>query len=210
MHKRVMRIHRAYWCLPRDALFGAVAIGNFDGVHRGHRVLIEAVKREAARVGGPSAVLTFEPHPREVLMPERAPRRLTPLRTKAELLEMLGVDHLFALHFNQNLRTKTPQAFVHDVLAGGLGVRHVVIGYDFRFGYKAAGDATTLEALGREYEFGVSTVPAVQWQEAVCSSSRIRDAIAAGDVGQARELLGYPYIVEGRVVPGDRRGRDRG
>ena len=116
-----MQIHRGYWSLPKAALHGVVAIGNFDGVHRGHRALIEAAAARAQEQGAPLGVVTFEPHPREVLAPDQAPPRLTPLRVKARLLADLGVAHLFALAFNEHLMTKSPEAFVHDVLAGGLG-----------------------------------------------------------------------------------------
>jgi riboflavin kinase / FMN adenylyltransferase len=205
-----MQIHRGYWSLPKAALHGVVAIGNFDGVHRGHRVLIEAATARVQEQGAPLGVVTFEPHPREVLAPERAPPRLTPLRVKARLLAELGVAHLFALAFNQHLMTKSPEAFVHDVLAGGLGIRHAVVGYDFRFGHRRAGDADTLARLGEEYGFGVTRIEPVAWRGEVCSSSRVRAAVAAGDVALARDLLGHPFLVEGRVVAGDRRGRELG
>jgi riboflavin kinase/FMN adenylyltransferase len=122
----------------------------------------------------------------------------------------LGVDHLFALKFNDLLRNKSPEAFVHDVLAGGLGVRHAVVGYDFRFGHKAAGDVARLRALGEDYGFGVTALEPVRWQGEICSSSRIRAAVAAGDLRLAAELLGHPFTVESRVVTGDRRGRELG
>jgi riboflavin kinase / FMN adenylyltransferase len=205
-----MDIHRGYWSLPKPALHGVVAIGNFDGVHRGHRALIEAAAARAQAQGAPLGVVTFEPHPREVLTPDRAPPRLAPLRIKARLLADLGVDHLFALAFNAHLMTKSPEAFVHDVLAGGLGIRHAVVGYDFRFGHRRAGDGDTLARLGKEYGFGVTRIEPVAWRGEVCSSSRIRAAIAAGDVALARDLLGHPFLVEGRVVAGDRRGRELG
>jgi riboflavin kinase / FMN adenylyltransferase len=196
-----MQIHRGYWSLPKAALHGVVAIGNFDGVHRGHRALIEAARERAQEQDAPLGVVTFEPHPREVLAPERASPRLTPLRVKARLL---------ALAFNQHLMTKSPEAFVHDVLAGGLGIRHAVVGYDFRFGHRRAGDADTLTGLGEEYGFGITRIEPVAWRGEVCSSSRVRAAIAAGDVALAHDLLGHPFLVEGRVVVGDRRGRDLG
>jgi riboflavin kinase/FMN adenylyltransferase len=205
-----MQIHRGYWSLPKAALHGVVAIGNFDGVHRGHRALIEAARARAEELGAPPGVVTFEPHPREVLTPDQAPPRLTPLRVKARLLADLGVDHLFALAFNEHLMRKSPEAFVHDVLAGGLGIRHAVVGYDFRFGHRRAGDADTLLRLGEEYGFGVTCVDPVAWRGEVCSSSRVRAAVAAGDVVLARDLLGHPFLVEGRVVVGDRRGRELG
>ncbi len=205
-----MRIHRGYWKLPRDAWGAVVAIGNFDGVHRGHRVLIETARRQAGLLGAPLGVVTFEPHPREVLTPQDAPPRLTPFRVKARLLADLGVEHLFVIAFNDALRRKAPEGFVHDVLAGGLGIRHAVVGYDFRFGYRAAGDADRLASLGREHQFGVSRIEPVTWDGRLCSSSRIRAAVATGDVALARDLLGHPFMVEGRVVTGDRRGRELG
>jgi riboflavin kinase / FMN adenylyltransferase len=205
-----MRIHRGYWKLAREAWGAVVAIGNFDGVHRGHGALIETARRKAGRLGAPPGVVTFEPHPREVLTPQNAPPRLTPFRVKAHLLADLGVEHLFVIAFNEGLRRKSPEAFVHDVLAGGLGIRHAVVGYDFRFGYRAEGDAERLQGLGQEHGFGVSRVEPVTWGGEVCSSSRIRAAVEAGDVALARDLLGHPFIVEGRVVAGDRRGRELG
>jgi riboflavin kinase/FMN adenylyltransferase len=205
-----MRIHRAYWNVARSAWGTVVAIGNFDGVHRGHRVLIETARRRADELGAPLGVVTFEPHPREVLTPDNAPPRLTPFRVKADLLADLGVEHLFALPFNEHLRRKSPEAFVHDVLAGGLGIRHAVVGYDFRFGYRAEGDVDRLTMLGQDYRFGITRVEPVTWHGKVCSSSRARAAVEAGDVALAAELLGHPFIIEGRVVEGDRRGRALG
>ena len=200
-----MQIHRGYWSLPQAALHGVVAIGNFDGIHRGHRALIEAAQVRARELAAPLGVVTFEPHPREVLMPDQAPPRLTPFRVKARLLAELGVAHLFALAFNEHLMTKSPERFVHDVLAGGLGVRHAVVGFDFRFGHKRAGDCDVLAALGEEYGFGVTRVEPVAWRGEVCSSSRARAAVTAGDVTLARDLLGHPFL-----VVGDRRGRELG
>jgi riboflavin kinase/FMN adenylyltransferase len=205
-----MQIHRGYWSLPKAALHGVVAVGNFDGVHRGHRALIEAARARAQDLGAPLGIVTFEPHPREMLTPDKAPPRLTPLRVKARILADLGVAHLFALAFNEHLMTKSPEAFVHDVLAGGLGIRHAVVGFDFRFGHLRAGNTDTLARLGEEYGFGVTRIEPVAWRGEVCSSSRIRDAVAAGDVTLARDLLGHPFMVEGRVVVGDRRGRELG
>jgi riboflavin kinase/FMN adenylyltransferase len=205
-----MRIHRGYWNLPRDARGAAVAIGNFDGVHRGHRVLIEMARRRANLQGAPLGVVTFEPHPREVLTPRDAPPRLTPFRVKARLLADLGVEHLYLITFNQEFRQKSPDGFVHDVLAGGLGIRHAVVGYDFRFGLRAAGDIDSLAALGATHGFGVTRIEPVMWAEAVCSSSRVRAAVEAGEVALAADLLGHPFMVEGRVTAGERRGRELG
>jgi riboflavin kinase / FMN adenylyltransferase len=205
-----MRIHRGYWRLARDAWGAVVAIGNFDGVHRGHRALIETARRRADALGAPLGVVTFEPHPREVLTPDSAPPRLTPFRVKARLLADLGVEHLFVIAFDAALREKSPEAFVHDVLAGGLSIRHVVVGYDFRFGYRAAGDVERLAALGRDHGFETTRIEPVAWAGKICSSSRIRAAVEAGEVALARDLLGHPLMIEGRVVAGERRGRALG
>ncbi len=187
-----------------------VTIGVFDGVHRGHQQIIgHAVKRARER-GLRSVVVTFDPHPSEVVRPGSHPAMLTEPARKAELIEALGVDALCVIPFTLEFSRLAAEAFVHDVLAGGLGIRHAVVGYDFRFGYQAAGDAAVLAALGDEYGFGVTVVEPVTWRGEVCSSSRIRKAVAVGDVVLAHDLLGHPFIVQGRVVRGDRRGRDLG
>lgn len=205
-----MRIHRGYWDLPREARGAVVAIGNFDGVHRGHRVLIETARRLATMRDAPLGVVTFEPHPREVLTPGDAPPRLTPFRVKARLLAELGVEQLFALAFNDDLRRKTPDGFVHDVLAGGLRIRDAVVGYDFRYGLGAAGDVASLTESGKAHGFGVVRIEPVTWDDSVCSSSRVRAAVEAGEVAQAGRLLGRPFAVEGRVAAGEQRGRQLG
>ncbi|MDH3660671.1 MAG: bifunctional riboflavin kinase/FAD synthetase, partial [Alphaproteobacteria bacterium] len=187
-----------------------VAIGNFDGVHRGHKALIDAARREADQLGAAVGIITFEPHPLQLLRPAIAPKRLTPFRTKVKALAALGVDAVFALTFNQALRKRSPGAFVKDVLGEGLGVRHVVVGYDFRFGHKASGDVATLGNLGKRFGFGVTKVDPVSWHGEICSSSRVRAVVAEGDVAMAADLLGHPFAVEGRVVGGDRRGRELG
>ncbi|MGI9488898.1 MAG: riboflavin biosynthesis protein RibF, partial [Geminicoccaceae bacterium] len=137
-------------------------------------------------------------------------KRLTPFRTKIKVLASFGVERVYALTFNQALRGLSPEAFVEEVLIKGLGVRHVVIGYDFRFGHKASGDAVDLVQLGKVNNFGVTRIDPVAWQGEVCSSSRIRAVIANGGVAEAADLLGHPFMVEGRVVGGDRRGHELG
>ncbi|HET6518480.1 MAG TPA: bifunctional riboflavin kinase/FAD synthetase [Geminicoccaceae bacterium] len=205
-----MRVHRSYRGLPPEARGAVVAIGNFDGVHRGHRAVVGAAGERAARLGARLGVVTFEPHPREVLTPEAAPARLTPLRAKALLLGRLGVAELFVLPFTAALMRKSPEAFVGEVLVAGLGARHVVVGDDFRFGHRRAGDVALLETLGFRHGFGVTGMAPVAWRGETCSSSRIREALAAGEVADAAELLGHPHAVEGRVVRGDGRGRTLG
>lgn len=205
-----MKVHRSHQGLPAVARGSVVAIGNFDGVHRGHKALIEAATASAEELGAPLGIITFEPHPLQLLRPEIAPKRLTPLRTKIKVLASLGVEHVYALTFNQDLRQHSPEAFARKVLSEGLGIRHAVVGYDFRFGHKASGDTATLIDLGKAQGFGVTRVDAVSWHGETCSSSRVRHLVASGDVVGAADLLGHPFIIEGRVVGGDRRGRELG
>ncbi len=205
-----MRVHRSYRGLRPESRGAVVAIGNFDGVHRGHRAVIGAAGERAVGLGARQGVLTFEPHPREVLAPDAAPARLTPLRAKALLLRGLGVDHFYVLPFTAALMQKSPEAFVEEVLVAGLGVRHVVVGDDFRFGHRRAGDVALLETLGFRHGCGVPGLAPVAGRGETCSSSRIREALAAGEVADAADLLGHPHAVEGRVVEGERRGRALG
>jgi riboflavin kinase/FMN adenylyltransferase len=205
-----MKVHRSYQGLADDSRDTVVAIGNFDGVHRGHKALIDTAREKAEALGAGVGIITFEPHPLQLLRPEIAPRRITPFRTKVKLLADLGVDHVFALVFNREMREKSPEAFVKDVLQAGLGVRHVVIGYDFRFGHKASGDAADLVRFGESQGFGVTRIDPVHWHGEICSSSRIRTLLNQGDVAGTADLLGHPFMIEGRVVGGDRRGRDLG
>ncbi|MGI9434756.1 MAG: bifunctional riboflavin kinase/FAD synthetase [Geminicoccaceae bacterium] len=205
-----MRVHRRFRRLPGPSLGSVAAIGNFDGIHRGHKALIDAARDQAGELGAPLGIITFEPHPLQILRPDKAPKRLTPPRTKAKILDELGVDCLFALTFNRAMRERSPEAFVQDILVDALGVRHVVVGYDFRFGHRAKGDTALLAELGEHLGFGVTKVEPVSWRGEVCSSSRIRLAVEAGDIALASDLLGHSFVLEGRVIPGDRRGRKLG
>ena len=188
----------------------AVAIGNFDGVHRGHQALVAAAVARARETGGAAVVLTFDPHPARVLRQDGAPSALTTLAQKEELVAALGIDRLVALAFDARLAALTPEAFVREVLASLLGARHVVVGESFRFGHARQGDARTLEALGGRQGFDVQVVKPVLHAGRPISSSRIREALAAGDVKDAAVLLGRPYALDGRVVRGDGRGRGLG
>ncbi len=205
-----MKVHRSYRDLPELSRGSVVAIGNFDGIHRGHKALIEAARQQAGNLGAKLGIITFEPHPLQMLSPDKAPRRLTPFRTKVKVLAENGVERIFALKFDRDMREKSPEAFVQDVLTDGLAAQHVVVGYDFRFGHMAKGDAVLLTELGKRYGFGVTKVEPVSWRGEVCSSSRIRSAVHDGDMALAADLLGHPFTLEGRVVPGDRRGRELG
>lgn len=188
----------------------AVTIGNFDGVHRGHRALVAETVARARAAGGEAVVLTFDPHPARVLAPERVPAWITSPEQKAELLSGLGIDVMAVLPFTSEVAALSPAAFARDVLAGALGARHVVVGADFRFGHRKAGDAAVLARLGATHGFAVSAVPPVLEGGRPVSSSRVREALAEGDAAHAASLLGRPYFVDGTVVEGDRRGRTIG
>jgi riboflavin kinase / FMN adenylyltransferase len=188
-----------------------VAIGNFDGVHLGHQAVIAAAGEAARATGAPQAVLTFEPHPRRVFRPDDPPFRLTPFRTKSRVIEGLGVDLLFTLHFDRAFSQRSAEDFIEGVLLRNLGVRHVVVGFDFTFGHGRRGTADLLKAQGRRQGFGVTVVaPASSAGGAVYSSTRIREHLAAGRPREAAGLLGRFWEIDGRVEHGDRRGHSIG
>jgi riboflavin kinase/FMN adenylyltransferase len=174
-----------------------VAVGTFDGVHLGHREVIR----------GADSVLTFEPHPASVVVPQHTPRLLTPLATKAELIASLGVTELIVIPFDAEFASRSARAFIDDVLLEALRATHVSVGENFRFGHKAQGDAALLQSDGR---FATRVVPLLEVDGEVVSSSHIRGLVAAGEVAQAARFLGAPFQVRGEVVGGDRRGRELG
>ncbi|SET18921.1 bifunctional riboflavin kinase/FAD synthetase [Paracoccus homiensis] len=202
-----MHIHRDWAGLPVTARGATVAMGNFDGVHLGHRAVIEAATRAA---DAPLGIITFEPHPREVFRPEAAPFRLMNAEARANRLARLGVQHLYELPFGPVLSGLTPECFARDVLVDGLGVRHVTVGADFCFGKKRAGNVQTLTRLGDQMGFGVTAVPLLGSGEAEYSSTAIRTALAEGRTRDAERMLGHWHRIEGEVVHGDKRGRDFG
>jgi len=206
-----MAIFRHTSDLPADARGAVVVIGNFDGVHRGHQLLLADARRQADELGAPMAVLTFEPHPRSVFLPDQPPFRLTSLRAKAHALQQAGVDHLFVQHFDRDFALKPAEAFVTEILVGDLAARHVVVGWDFCFGHKRAGNVALLKSMGAKHGFGVTAVdPVMAGDGAVYSSSIIRDHLRAGRPAKAAELLGRPWEIEGRIEPGEQRGRTIG
>lgn len=206
-----MAIFRHTADVPEEARGTVVVVGNFDGVHLGHRAVLDAAHAEAARLGTAVTVLTFEPHPRAVFQPDLAPFRLTPLRIKARVLEHLGVAHLFVQHFDLDFARRSAESFVRDILAGDLAARHVVVGHGFRFGHKRQGDAALLERMGGELGFGVTAVPpSLDPDGEPYSSSRIRRALTEGRPQDAAALLGRPWEVEGRVEHGEKRGQGLG
>jgi riboflavin kinase/FMN adenylyltransferase len=205
-----MRIHRDHAGLPAAARGASVAIGNFDGVHRGHREVIRVAAEHARALGRALGVVTFEPHPREVLNPATAPGRLTPLRRKAELLRELGVEHLFVCRCDAALLATSAEAFVHDRLLGQLDVAAVTTGRDFRFGHRRQGDMQLLRGMLEPLGRPTATVDSVTVDGEICSSTAIRLALTDGLVEHANLLLGYPHQLEGVVRAGDRRGRELG
>ncbi|WP_334063077.1 bifunctional riboflavin kinase/FAD synthetase [Limimaricola cinnabarinus] len=188
----------------------AAAIGNFDGVHLGHRAVIDLARGEADRLGAPLGVMTFEPHPREYFAPDAPPFRLMNRAARAHRLAKIGVERLFELPFDAALAALSPEAFARDVIAQGLGLRHVVIGADFRFGKGRAGDAAMLEELGRAHGFGVTASPLIALDAGEVSSTAIRHALSEGRPRDAAAMLGHWHRLEGEVIHGEKRGRELG
>ena len=205
-----MRIVRHWRHTPADARGAIVAIGNFDGVHLGHRAVIDAGRRIARARGAPLAVLTFEPHPRQVLSAAAAPFRLTPFRAKARALAALGVELLHVARFDDAFAALEPAAFVRDVVAAGIGARHVVVGHDFAFGRARAGTVALLADVGATLGLGVSRIEAAGGSAGVHSASRARRLLAEGDVAGLLPVLGRFWEIDRRVTAGDRRGRTIG
>lgn len=206
-----MRIFRHFDDTPADLKGAVVAIGNFDGVHRGHQALLAQAKAEALKGHVPLVVLTFEPHPQEYFRPSAQSFRLTPLRTKARLLAELGVDGLFALTFDSSMAQRSAEEFVESVLVAGLGVSGVVVGRDFEFGKGRGGNLASLAALGRSRGFRVIAFDAVTLSQGEkISSTLIRELLNQARPEEAAQLLGYWWTVEARVEHGDARGRAMG
>ena len=197
---------------PGMAAGCALTIGNFDGVHRGHQAMLALLRNEAAHRGVPSCVMTFEPHPRDYFAgalgkPDLAPARIATFRDKLAELARCGVDQAIVLPFNQRLASQSPQAFIDEVLVGGLGVRYVLVGDDFRFGAKRAGDYAMLDAAGSQRGFDVARMQSYEVHGQRVSSSAVRQALAAGRMDDAAALLGRPYSISGHVVHGRKLGR---
>jgi len=195
---------------PRGWPEPALAVGNFDGVHRGHQALVALAVRDARGANGTSVVLTFDPHPSRVLSPDRAPASLMTLEQKAEILADLGVDRLAVLPFTVELSRREPEEFAREILQRALGARVVVVGSSFRFGRGRAGDLATLRRLGEALGFRVHGQRPVIARGGPISSTRIREALSRGDVEAARDFLGRRFFVDGAVVKGDGRGRQIG
>jgi riboflavin kinase/FMN adenylyltransferase len=210
-----MRIFRHHEDLPAEFRGAVVAIGNFDGLHLGHRQLLKRATELARADGSKRGVLTFEPHPRRHFQPEAPPFRLTPFRVKAAEIDRAGVDFLVALHFDAAFAALEAGEFIDAVLIKGLGLGHIVVGYDFVFGRGRKGDATLLRQRGGEAGFGVEVVGPVGHGDAaqggeIYASSRIREYLHGGQPVPAAERLGRWWEVDGRVREGEKRGRQIG
>jgi riboflavin kinase/FMN adenylyltransferase len=200
-----MQIHQHWQGLDPSARGASIAMGNFDGVHLGHRAVIDL-----ARTAAPLGILTFEPHPREYFAPQSPPFRLMNAEARANRLAKLGVRHLYQLPFDARMAALTPQAFARDVLHDGLGIAHVVVGADFGFGKGRQGRAADLQALGGEYGFKVTVADLVQSNGTDISSTAIRGALSEGRPRDAAAMLGHWHRIEGEVIHGEKRGRDLG
>ena len=190
----------------------ALTIGNFDGVHRGHQAMLALLRNEAQHRSLPATVLTFEPHPRDYFAaltgkPELAPARIATLRDKLSELERCGVDQVVVVPFDQHLASLSPQAFIDDVLVNGLRARYVLVGDDFCFGAKRAGDYALLDAEGNRQGFDVARMMSYEVHGLRVSSSVVREALVAGDMTQVERLLGRPYTISGHVIHGAKLGR---
>ena len=193
----------------------ALTIGNFDGVHRGHQAMLALLISEARHRGLPACVMTFEPHPRDYFAalagkPDTAPARIATLRDKLSELERCGIDQTVVLRFDRAFAAQSPQAFIDDVLLQGLGTKYVLVGDDFRFGAKRAGDYAMLDAAGQAAGFDVARMNSYEVRGLRVSSSAVREALAAGNMAGAAALLGRPYSISGHVVHGKKLGRSLG
>lgn len=206
----LMLIVQGYDQAPPASRGAALAIGNFDGVHRGHQALLKATLEEARKFAIPAGTVVFEPHPREFFQPDKPHFRLTPLPLKLRLLADLGLDVAVVLPFDGGLAGLPAEEFIARVLVEALGVRHVVIGHDFRFGKGRGGDAEVLQRAGAAHGFGVTIVAQVAEAGEVFSSSAVRAELAQGDVRTAAHMLGWWWRVSGRVIGGAKRGTGLG
>ena len=193
----------------------ALTIGNFDGVHRGHQAMLALLRSEAQQRGVPSCAMTFEPHPRDYFAgvtknADLAPARIATLRDKLAELQRCGIDQVIVLPFDARLASLSPQAFIDDVLVQGLGARYVLVGDDFRFGAKRAGDYALLDAAGTARGFDVARMNSYEVHGLRVSSSAVRTALGEGRMADAARLLGHPYHISGHVVHGRKLGRELG
>jgi len=184
----------------------AITIGNFDGVHKGHQALFQRVKQLAEELNGESVVVTFDPHPLEVLFPKKAPSFITSHRHKLDLIASCGIDATIVIPFDHKFSQMSAREFVEAVLVEKIGARAIVVGHDYRFGHSREGDIAFLKQLGEQYGFKVETVSGLRVNDTVVSSTAIRQMITSGNIREANRLLGRSFEVSGTVIPGRKRG----
>lgn len=206
-----LRVIHGWRDLPAGQRGAAVALGNFDGVHLGHRRVIADARAAAARLGAPSGVISFEPHPRRYFQPDAEPFRVMTPDQLARALDALGVERLYLLPFDAEMAAMSDEAFARDVLAAGLGAAHVAVGFDITFGKGRTGSPEALAAYGDRFGFSVSVAPRVADPEGLkLSSTAVREALQAGRPQDAATILGRPFAIAGEVIHGDKRGRTIG
>jgi len=205
-----MRIIRDYTYVEQADRGASAAIGNFDGVHLGHRSVIDMARTAGDTISAPLGVMTFEPHPRQYFAPDAPPFRLMSREAREHRLEKLGVEKLYELNFNASMSSLTPRDFAQRVIADGLGLKHIVIGADFCFGKGRAGTAQHLVDFGAEMGFGVTIARLLEGDSGAVSSTAIRNALSEGKPRDAASMLGHWHRIEGRVITGDQRGRELG
>ena len=205
-----MQVIRGFHNLRPEHRGCVATIGNFDGAHLGHQAVFQHLLRESTRLGVPATVITFEPHPLEFFCPQAAPARLTRLREKLSVLEQAGIERVMLLEFGAKLAAMSAEDFIQQALIEGLGIRYLLVGDDFRFGKGRTGDIKLLREAGQKHGFGVDSMDTVVVDGERISSTRIREALARGDLELARRCLGWSYRICGRVVYGDQRGRSIG
>jgi riboflavin kinase / FMN adenylyltransferase len=205
-----MQIFEHYSDIPQTARGAAIAMGNFDGVHLGHQVVINSAKKAAQKLGVPLGVAVFNPHPRKFFQPGSAPDRLQSDAARARALEAMGVDFLYALPFDRAMSLMSDETFVQDVLVEGLAVCHVSVGADFHYGRDRVGDVQSLSRFGQQFGFSVEGVELQGERHEKFSSSAVRAALKAGEPQEAARILGRPWTLEGLVIRGEQRGRTIG
>ena len=188
----------------------ALTIGNFDGVHLGHQAMLDRLCAAARELAVPAAVMTFEPHPRELFTPDSAPARLTTLREKLDCLRQRNIDRVYVPHFNRAFAAIMPEAFIAELLVNNLSVRWLLVGDDFRFGARRGGDFAMLQQAAQRFQFQLEVMHSIEVAGERVSSTAVRAALAAGDFGRAKKLLGRAYCMSGRVMHGEKLGRKLG
>ena len=205
-----MQIIRGTKNIPEPGPYPVMSIGNFDGVHLGHQIIFRRVAEIARANQGTAIVFTFEPHPLKIIAPEKAPPMLTSFRKKMELIEACGIDRVICADFNQSFADQHPRDFAANILAGKIGVKEIVVGYDYAFGRGREGTIAYLKKMGEEFQFKVHVIDPVEFNGRRVSSSLVREQIEEGEVGSARDFLGRYYSIQGPVIHGYKTGRGIG